>query len=133
MGKARERFAYLPQAVLESAAYTALRTRSPILLSLVAARYTGRNNGDLVLTYSEMYQSWRWARDTTARAYAELRDHGLLVQTRKGGRNRCSLYALAWLPIDEPKVIAKIMKTGGELPGKNTGNWREWSNLKCVG
>ena len=108
MAKPKEKFAFLPQAVVESPAYASLRTRAAILLSLIAVRYSGHNNGDLSLTYNEMHVRWGWARDTTARAYAELQEHGLLVQTRKGGRNRCSLYALAWLPVSDAKVIEKL-------------------------
>ncbi len=131
MARPKEKFAYLPQAVVESAAYASLRTRAAVLLSLIAARYNGHNNGDLSLTYNEMHDRWGWARDTTARAYAELQEHGLLVQTRKGGQNRCSLYALGWLPVSNAKVIEKLDRTGGVSPTKATNHWRSWP-LKCV-
>lgn len=115
MAKSGEKFAYIPKSVVDSDAYLGLRTRAPILLSVVAAKYTGSNNGDLAVTYNEML-SRGWARDTTARAFSELLDKGLLFLTRKGGRNRCSLYALSWLPVSDPAVIKKLNLTGGIVP-----------------
>ena len=60
------------------------------MLSLIAAKFLGTNNGDLAVTYNEM-QAKGWARDTTARAFKELLTHGLLILTRQGGKNRCHL------------------------------------------
>ena len=108
-----------------------LGARAATLLALVATRYHGHNNGDLSVTYTELHERWGWARDTTARAFAQLRDHRLLVLTRQGGRNRCSLYALGWLPVSDAKVIEKLDKTGGESQTKLTNSWRTWP-LKCV-
>ena len=41
---------------------------------------------------------WK-SKSTLANALSELIDSGFIKQTRKGGRNKCSLYAVSWLPI----------------------------------
>ena len=131
MTKPKQPFAYLPRDVVESQAYVSLRARSAILLSLIAARYNGYNNGDLAITYNEMQARWGWRRAAVSRSLFELIEHGLIVRTRAGGRNLCSLYALGWLPVKDKRVIAKLHKTGGEAPQSLTNGWQKW-HLRCV-
>ena len=117
----------LPHKVIKSDAFTSLTGKAPLLLMVVAAKFNGRNNGDLCVTYAEAYREYGWARGTIAQAFEQLADRGLLVRTRKGGRNVSSLYALGWLPIDDPAVVAKITSLGDQVPTDKLQRWVSWS------
>ena len=41
------------------------------------------------------------SKGTVDKALNELLARGFIEQTRQGGRNKCSLYAVSWLAIDE--------------------------------
>lgn len=94
-------FLALPRKVLDSSQWARLGAAEVKLLLDVAAAYRGSNNGDLSCTWKGMQKrGWR-SRDTLGKALCGLLDSGFLIQTRQGGRNRCSLYAIAWEGIDE--------------------------------
>lgn len=96
----------LPHAIFRSspgapAPAAALSKRALALLVDLAAQYNGRNNGDLSAA-PKVLEPYGWrSQGTVADGLAELIALGFLQQTRQGGRNRCSLYALTWQPIDE--------------------------------
>jgi hypothetical protein len=62
--------------------------------------------------------------DTLRRGTLELIAAGFVVQSRQGGRNRCSLFALAWFPIDP--CDGKL-----DIPATRTApiNWLRLGNL----
>ena len=94
-------FLALPAEVINSEAFLSLSSHAVRLLIDLGAQYRGHNNGDLCGTWSIMRQrGWR-SPGTLERAKKELIEAGFIEQTRWGGRNRCSLYALAWRGIDE--------------------------------
>lgn len=94
-------FFALPHAVMASPAYRSLSAHAVKLLCDMGGQYRGSNNGDLGAAWRVMQPlGWR-SRDTLGRALRELTDAGLIEQTRQGGLNRCSLYALTWHAIDE--------------------------------
>jgi hypothetical protein len=67
----------------------------------------GRNNGDLTAAPKVM-ESYGWtSRGTLDAVLVECVALGFLEQTRQGGRNRCSLYAVTWKGIDEGPHDAK--------------------------
>jgi hypothetical protein len=71
------------------------------LLVDLSQQFTGSNNGDLSAA-PKILQPFGWrSRGTVDDALVELVALGFLVQTRQGGRNRCSLYAVTWRGIDE--------------------------------
>jgi hypothetical protein len=79
----------------------ALSTSARCLLVDLCHQYNGRNNGDIAAAPKTLEPfGWR-SRGTVDDALVELIALGFLQQTRQGGRNRCSLYALTWRGIDE--------------------------------
>lgn len=59
------------------------------------------NNGDVSIAWSLMrVRGWK-SKETLRRAELELLYYGFIEMTRQGGRNRCNLYAITWLAIDE--------------------------------
>lgn len=125
-GRASNRpFLSLPRDVLYSPAWAAMTAHEARLLIDVAAAYRGANNGDLSATFSSMQRRGWVSKDTLAKALSGLLEKGFLTQTRQGGRNRCSLYAITWEPIHE---------CGGKLDVKPSpvplNTWREWQPQK---
>ena len=59
-----------------------------------------RGNGDLSCARSTMAPRGWTSNETRQAALQELEAAGLLVVTRRGGRNRCALYALTLWPLD---------------------------------
>lgn len=114
-----------PHAVASSEAYRTLSAQAVKLLNDVCFQFRGANNGDLAVTWSLMQQRGWKSRDTLRKALVELLEHGLLELTRQGGRHKCSLYAVTWLPIDE---------CDGKLDVRPTtvasGQWRKWPGNK---
>lgn len=94
-------FIAVPKTLLESAEYAALSAHEVKLLLDLFAQYNGRNNGDFQCTWRLMRKrGWR-SPDTLSRALKGLRERRWIQLTRQGGINRCSLYAVTWLPIDD--------------------------------
>lgn len=73
----------------------ALRT-----LFFLASQYRGCNNGDLSIA-PKLCKDYKIGRTTARKGLCELAYYGLIVETRRGALNRCGLYALAWLGLDE--------------------------------
>jgi hypothetical protein len=95
------RFLMLPHRVLKSSEFASLSPRAVKLLIETASRFNGQNNGDLSATFSELSKrGWRSAA-TLDKAKKELVKKKWLILTRQGGRNKCSLFAVSWLPVDE--------------------------------
>jgi hypothetical protein len=99
-----ERYALLPEELIESDAYHALPDWARSVLVALACRYNGANNGNLSLTMSD---ARRLGVPAQWKLYAGLRVLELadLIQcTRRGrlekGTKLCSLYALTWRGID---------------------------------
>jgi len=97
----RGTFAQIPHAVLDCAGWRSLGGSAVKLICDLLRQYNGYNNGDLCVAWTKMEcRGWK-SRDTLTRALSELRSSGLIEQTRQGGKNRCSLYAFTWLPIQD--------------------------------
>lgn len=116
-------FFSLPHAVMASPSFRNLNAHAVKLLCDLGGQYRGANNGDLSAAWRIMQpKGWR-SRDTLTRAISELREAGLIEQTRQGGLNRCSLYAITWRAIDE---------CGGKLDVRAThapsGLWKANAN-----
>lgn len=73
------------------------------MLDNLTAQYNGNNNGDLTAAPNIM-KLYGWnSQGSINKALKELLAHGFIEQTRQGGRNKCSLYAITWQSIDECK------------------------------
>lgn len=71
------------------------------LLDNLAAQFNGKNNGDLSAA-PKIMKLFGWkSRGSIDEALTENLAYGFIQQTRQGGRNQCSLYAITWQPIDE--------------------------------
>ncbi|MFZ4553665.1 MAG: hypothetical protein ACOYNQ_03835 [Burkholderiales bacterium] len=94
-------FIALPLTVLDSPGFRTLSNASIRVLLMVARQYNGSNNGRLLATPKQLAFYGCNSHDTIAKARRELVEHGLLFQTRQGGRpNRASWYALSWQNLD---------------------------------
>lgn len=71
------------------------------LLDNLTAQYNGKNNGNLSAAPKIMALFGWSSHGSVDDAIAELIAYGFVEQTRQGGRNQCSLYAITWQPIDE--------------------------------
>lgn len=81
------------------------------LLDNLAAQYNGSNNGDLSLAPKIMLlYGWK-SKGAIEDAKNELLAHGFIEQTRQGGRNKCSLFAISWQAIDECKGKLDVLPT----------------------
>lgn len=99
-----ERYAQIPEMVLQSSAYRALPDYAKVVLVAVASRYSGRNNGNLSLTDADASSRGvnpRWRLRAGLRLLIAT---GLIEVTRQGrlerGGKLCSLYALTWRDTD---------------------------------
>jgi hypothetical protein len=74
-------------------------------------QYNGVNNGDICVTLKVLKGRGWSSNSTLRRALNSLLDAELLILTRQGGLNRCSLYAFSWIPIDECKQKLDVSST----------------------
>lgn len=117
-------FVSLPHYVLNHPRFTELDGWTMKLLIDLCAQYKGSTNGDMSMAWSIMEKrGWR-SRDTLRRARQELLSRGWIIQTRQGGRNKPSLYAVTLWAIDEcgGKLDAGINPTTGPLHYWKTGS-----------
>lgn len=122
-------FAAIPIYLLEHPDYWSVSPRARDLLTCLASQFNAgnENNGNLCAAQSIM-KKYGWTDSTRKRALKQLEDAELIVKTRLGHKKRCSLFALAWLPIDEcPNKFLDVSPTN--KPPKNyIGEWKERMN-----
>jgi len=96
-------FTPLPHAVIHSRQYRKLRHAARSLLFDIAAQYNRSNNGKLVCCAKYLRPLGWSSNDTISRALAELKQSGLLIETRKGMMppySRAAWFALGWFDLD---------------------------------
>jgi hypothetical protein len=94
-------FVRFEHRMLQHPRFLGLSGRACKTLLFLASQYTGSNNGDLTIAWKVAKSQGLTANGNLRKAAQELIEAGFLVQTRQGGRNRCSLFALAWFPIND--------------------------------
>ena len=94
-------FLLLPREMITSDAYYNLSSSAIKLLICLGAQYYGTNNGDLTTAWTIMRERGWHSKQTLQKAMNELEDAGFILRTRQGGRNKCNLFALTWISIDE--------------------------------
>jgi hypothetical protein len=95
-------FYWIPRRVHQSADFRQLSGNAVKLLCSLAYQFTGNNNGDMTAAWSVMRDKHGFRSPRTLNNVRnELLAANLLYVTRQGGRGRCNLYALTWMPIDE--------------------------------
>ena len=113
-------FLALPHALLNTGKALNLSGWSHKLINDLGVQYNGFNNGDLCATWSMMKKrGWR-SPSTLHASVKELLLAGFIVVTRQGGRNRPTLYALTWQPVDECKG-----KLDAGMKKIEAGKWRD--------
>ena len=113
-----------PHAVMDSQNYLKLTTKAVKLLNDIGRQYNGHNNGDLCATYSVMKKRGWVSKRTLESALKELMYYELITLTRQGGRNKCSLFAVTWQPIDECKGKLDVKPTR-----TSPGTWNHEKDL----
>lgn len=121
-------FLHIPHDVLNSPAYTTLKPSAVKLLIDIAGQFNGYNNGDLCAALSVLRSKGWTSSGGLNKQLKALLESGLIQQTRQGGRNRCSLYAVTWRAIDECKGKLDVKPTNTpsllykEMPGQPPEN-----------
>lgn len=93
-------FLSIEHRISDSAEFGSLSGNATKLLLELARQYRPGKNGDLSIPWSILRErGWR-SQGTVADAKRELLEAGWIIETRKGGKHLCSLYALSYYPID---------------------------------
>jgi hypothetical protein len=127
--KEGERYALMPEEVMTSTAYGAQPDFAKVTLFAVACRFSGHNNANLSIPFSEAEKlgiEYQW------KLYAGLqllRKAGLILMTRQGhlaaGSKVCSLYAITWRAIN--RAPAGVNYDAGILPSVVPSHeWAKW-------
>lgn len=94
-------FLAIEHRIADSAEFGALSGYAIKLLLELARQYRPGKNGDLSVPWSLLRErGWR-SQSTVMAAKRELLECGWIIETRKGGKHVCSLYALTYYAIDE--------------------------------
>ncbi|WP_439640540.1 hypothetical protein [Nevskia sp.] len=117
-------FTQWPHACAQHANYKALTPIAKALLFDLLGQIRMANNGDLACDWKRMKaHGWR-SRTTVEKARAELERRGWIVRTYQGSLgNRCNLYAVTWLGIDECR--GKLNVAANPVP---LGFWKIGNN-----
>ena len=94
-------FVRIPHHVINHENFRTLSCRATKLLIDLLAQYRGYNNGDLCAPLSLMRERGWNSSDQLQKAKNEVIEKDVIIVTRQGGINKCSLYAVTWFPIDE--------------------------------
>ena len=94
-------FVRIPHHVVNHENFRTLSCRATKLLIDLLAQYRGYNNGDLCAPLSLMRERGWNSSDQLQKAKNEVIEKDVIIVTRQGGLNKCSLYAVTWFPIDE--------------------------------
>lgn len=112
------RFTALPHNVIHSVQYRGLEHAARSLLFDLAAQYNRSNNGKLVACNKYLKPLGWKSHDTISRALRELKDSGLLIQTRQGMIGQSAWFAIGWFELDvtdgldiNPKTYKRIALT----------------------
>jgi len=99
--KRTEPFILIDSEILNSSAYLDLSFSARSMLVEVLNFHNGRNNGSIWIT-KKVLEERGFSRNTATKALKELRVHGFLYMTKKGGNiaGGCSWHAITWLRIN---------------------------------
>ena len=104
-------FLKLEKAVINRSEFYSLPPNALKLLIDLYSQYNGYNNGDMSMAWSIVKKRGWKSRDTLNRARKDLLKSGFIVETRMGGRNKPTLYAITFLNIDECKGKLDVKPT----------------------
>lgn len=93
-------FLAIEHRISDSLEFGALGGNATKLLLELARQYRPGKNGDLSIPWSMLKERGWKSQGTVADAKRELLEAGWIIETRKGGKHLCSLYALSYYSID---------------------------------
>ena len=107
-------FAGIPRHIIEHKSYKSIGYSARDLLILLAYQYKGKNNGNLVITWS-LLKDYFGSNTTMYRARDSLYKAGFIVINAYGGQSGSGtklphLYALTWESIDQLKGDSNWMR-----------------------
>jgi|TARA_B110000263_G_scaffold68795_1_gene59745 hypothetical protein len=110
----KESFSGIPRRIIEHSSFKSLSYTAHTLLILLGYQYRGKNNGNLVITWSLM-KGWFGSNTTMFKARDSLYEAGFIVINAYGGRSGNGtklphLYALTWESIDQLKSDSSWMR-----------------------
>jgi len=119
--KQSEPFIQIGSVILNSAAYTDLSFSARSMLIEVLNYYNGRNNGAIFLS-TKVLNARGFSKNTATKALKELRSHGFLYMTKRGGNitGGCSWFAITWRPINK-------------VEGQNLSNFQHHAYKNWIG
>ena len=102
--KQKQSFAGIPRRIIEHSSFKSLSYSARSLLIQLGYQYRGKNNGNLVITFS-ILKDWFGSNTTMYRARDSLYEAGFIVINAYGGQSGSGaklphLYALTWESID---------------------------------
>ena len=112
--KQKDGFSGIPRRIIEHPSFKSLSYSARSLLIQLGYQYRGKNNGNLVITYSLM-KDWFGSNTTMYRARDSLYKAGFIVINAYGGQSGSGtklphLYALTWESIDQLKGDSNWMR-----------------------
>lgn len=112
--------------LLNSPAYLSLSSAARAVHVEIFRLYNGSNNGRLALSVRIAATRCRIARNTAARAFAELRDRGFVECVTPGGFSLKSRHAAEW------RLTHLKCDASGKLPSSPFMRWRSLENQNTV-
>lgn len=96
-----EPFIQIGSEILNAPAYLDLSFSARAMLMEVLHFHNGRNNGAIWITL-KILKERGFSKNTSTKALKELRSHGFLYMTKRGGNQAggCSWFAITWLSIN---------------------------------
>ena len=100
-GEKQHTYVQMLHALLRDERFMNLSPNAHKTLNYLASQYSGFNNGDLdICETNARRRGLEMSAASLRRGANELEQAGVIEKTRQGGRNRNSLYALAWREIN---------------------------------
>ncbi|MBV6847564.1 hypothetical protein KWH29_19785 [Xanthomonas campestris pv. paulliniae] len=104
-------FLAIEHRIADSEEFGRLSGNAVKLLLELARQYRPGKNGDLSIPWSLLRtRGWR-SQGTVQDAKRELLESGWIVETRKGGKHLCSLFAISYYAIDESEKHGETATT----------------------
>ena len=110
--KGAGRFVQLPEWVQASEAWATMRPASRALYIELKRRFTGGNNGKIILSHRDAATALNIHRNSVGPLFADLQTRGFIMMTQAphlgpSGIGRASIWALEELPIEQGKPAGK--------------------------
>lgn len=114
-------FLQLHHDMIKHSAWGSLSGHAVKLYVELGLKYNGSNNGNLEATINQMKLRGFRSSSTLDKAKKELISKGFIIVTRRGGRNKPTLYALTSFALDD---CNKIYDHGVKVDNVATRRWK---------